>query len=85
MVSRKNVITAVKRCVTTTGFDARYLHSTGQLQKIGPDTGVFFQLTADDQIDPGAWRALQLECPETGAGIGRFPVTSETRPTSPAR
>jgi transaldolase/glucose-6-phosphate isomerase len=30
---------------TTTGYGPRFLHSTGQLHKGGPDTGVFMQLT----------------------------------------
>ena len=41
---------------TTAGFGPRYLHSTGQLHKGGPGTGLFLQLTADhgDGIDiPG--------------------------------
>ncbi len=36
------------RVATTVGFGPRYLHSTGQLHKGGPDTGVFLLLTADD-------------------------------------
>lgn len=31
---------------TTVGFGPRFLHSTGQLHKGGPDTGVFLQITA---------------------------------------
>jgi transaldolase/glucose-6-phosphate isomerase len=33
---------------TTLGFGPRYLHSTGQLHKGGPNTGVFLVVTADD-------------------------------------
>ena len=33
---------------TTLGFGPRYLHSTGQLHKGGPNTGVFLVITADD-------------------------------------
>jgi len=36
-----------KRVATTVGFGPRFLHSTGQLHKGGPDTGVFLQITAD--------------------------------------
>jgi transaldolase/glucose-6-phosphate isomerase len=36
---------------TTAGFGPRFLHSTGQLHKGGPDTGVFLQLTADPSKD----------------------------------
>jgi glucose-6-phosphate isomerase len=38
-------------CATTTGYGPRFLHSTGQLHKGGPDSGVFFQLTAPDKVD----------------------------------
>jgi glucose-6-phosphate isomerase len=34
-------------CVVTHGFGPRYLHSTGQLHKGGPATGVFLQLYED--------------------------------------
>ncbi|MCV0403307.1 MAG: transaldolase [Chloroflexi bacterium] len=36
---------------TTLGFGPRFLHSTGQLHKGGPETGVFLQLTADPAKD----------------------------------
>ncbi len=36
---------------TTLGFGPRFLHSTGQLHKGGPDTGVFLQITADPSRD----------------------------------
>jgi len=39
------------RCATTTGYGPRFLHSTGQLHKGGPDSGVFIQLTAADARD----------------------------------
>jgi glucose-6-phosphate isomerase len=39
------------RCATTTGYGPRFLHSTGQLHKGGPDTGVFFQIIANDAVD----------------------------------
>ena len=36
---------------TTAGFGPRYLHSTGQVHKGGPNTGVFLQITCDDRED----------------------------------
>jgi len=36
---------------TTLGFGPRFLHSTGQLHKGGPDTGVYLQLTAEPSKD----------------------------------
>ncbi|MBA2461244.1 MAG: glucose-6-phosphate isomerase [Actinobacteria bacterium] len=34
-------------CVVTSGLGPRYLHSTGQLHKGGPDTGLFVQVVDD--------------------------------------
>ena len=34
-------------CAVTWGFGPRYLHSTGQLHKGGPDTGLFLQVVDD--------------------------------------
>jgi glucose-6-phosphate isomerase len=36
------------RIASTLGYGPRYLHSTGQLHKGGPDTGVFLEITADE-------------------------------------
>ena len=41
-----------KTCAaTTTGYGPRFLHSTGQLHKGGPDSGVFLQLISNDAQD----------------------------------
>jgi transaldolase/glucose-6-phosphate isomerase len=40
-----------RRFATTVGFGPRYLHSTGQLHKGGPDTGLFIQITAEQTED----------------------------------
>jgi transaldolase/glucose-6-phosphate isomerase len=39
-----------KRIATCLGFGPRFLHSTGQAYKGGPNTGVFLQITADDAL-----------------------------------
>jgi len=39
------------RVATTTGYGPRFLHSTGQLHKGGPASGVFIQVTADNAVD----------------------------------
>jgi transaldolase/glucose-6-phosphate isomerase len=36
---------------TCLGFGPRFLHSTGQAYKGGPNTGVFLQITSDDEAD----------------------------------
>jgi transaldolase / glucose-6-phosphate isomerase len=41
----------IKRVATCLGFGPRFLHSTGQIYKGGPDTGVFLQITCDDAVD----------------------------------
>jgi glucose-6-phosphate isomerase len=38
-------------CATTAGYGPRFLHSTGQLHKGGPATGVFLQLTSEHPVD----------------------------------
>jgi transaldolase / glucose-6-phosphate isomerase len=40
-----------KKVATTLGYGPRFLHSTGQLHKGGPNTGVFVQITSDDAED----------------------------------
>jgi len=48
-------------CATTLGFGPRYLHSTGQLHKGGPNTGLFLVITSDDAEDvaiPGQERTF---------------------------
>jgi hypothetical protein len=47
---------------TTLGFGPRFLHSTGQYHKGGPDRGIFLQVTADDPED--------LPVPETSHTFG---------------
>jgi transaldolase/glucose-6-phosphate isomerase len=47
---------------TCVGFGPRFLHSTGQAYKGGPNTGVFLQITCDDVVD--------LEIPGNGYSFG---------------
>jgi hypothetical protein len=52
------------KVATTVGFGPRFLHSTGQLHKGGPNTGVFLQLTYDPSFDltipaMGSFRTLE--------------------------
>jgi transaldolase/glucose-6-phosphate isomerase len=39
---------AASRLATTLGYGPRFLHSTGQLHKGGPNNSIFLQLTADE-------------------------------------
>jgi len=52
---RSSILTA-QHLATTFGYGPRYLHSTGQLHKGGPNTGIFIQIVASDRervIIPG--------------------------------
>jgi hypothetical protein len=55
---------AATGCVVTTGFGPRYLHSTGQLHKGGPNTGLFVQLVDDT--------GEELAIPGQPFGFGRL-------------
>jgi hypothetical protein len=41
----------IKRVATCLGFGPRFLHSTGQDYKGGPNSGVFLQITADHAVE----------------------------------
>src|SRR5438445_3367325 len=50
------------RCATTLGIGPRYLHSTGQLHKGGPNTGLFLVITVETRDD--------IAIPEMGLTFG---------------
>jgi transaldolase/glucose-6-phosphate isomerase len=54
----RSAVRDAKRVATTFGYGPRFLHSTGQMHKGGPKTGVFLQLIHDDDRD--------AEVPEAG-------------------
>ncbi|MBS1518164.1 MAG: glucose-6-phosphate isomerase [Bacteroidetes bacterium] len=47
---RELLRTSVK-CATTLGYGPRFLHSTGQFHKGGPDRGMFIQIVCDDKSE----------------------------------
>ena len=47
----RTIVRDAKQIATTLGYGPRFLHSTGQLHKGGPNSGVFIQVTADDVDD----------------------------------
>jgi transaldolase/glucose-6-phosphate isomerase len=47
----RRTIRDAQHVATCLGFGPRYLHSTGQVYKGGPNTGVFLQITGDDPQD----------------------------------
>jgi transaldolase/glucose-6-phosphate isomerase len=47
----RHAVRDTKRVATCLGFGPRFLHSTGQAYKGGPNSGVFLQITCDDASD----------------------------------
>ncbi|BDC53079.1 hypothetical protein F183_A53940 [Bryobacterales bacterium F-183] len=55
--SIRSMVRDSRKVATCLGFGPRFLHSTGQAYKGGPNSGVFLQITCDDAADlavPGA-------------------------------
>jgi glucose-6-phosphate isomerase len=58
---------------TTFGYGPRYLHSTGQLHKGGPNTGVFVIVTADPRVDlPIPGKGTSFGTLELAQALGDF-------------
>ncbi len=49
--SVRHAVRDAKHVATCLGFGPRFLHSTGQAYKGGPNSGVFLQITCDDAAD----------------------------------
>ena len=68
------------RLATTLGYGPRYLHSTGQYHKGGPNRGVFLQLVGHDPVDAaipgGRTRSACSSGPRRGATWRRCAVTA---------
>ncbi len=47
----RTIVRDAKQVATTLGYGPRFLHSTGQLHKGGPNSGVFIQVTSDVEQD----------------------------------
>ncbi|RAI45655.1 bifunctional transaldolase/phosoglucose isomerase [Rhodoplanes roseus] len=71
-------VRAHRKVATCVGFGPRFLHSTGQAYKGGPDTGVVLQITADDHPDlaiPG--QSASFGIVKAAQARGDFGVLSE--------
>ena len=67
-----------KNVATCVGFGPRFLHSTGQAYKGGPNNGVFLQITADNASDldvPG--QKISFGVIEAAQARGDFGVLTE--------
>jgi transaldolase/glucose-6-phosphate isomerase len=67
-----------KRVATCLGFGPRFLHSTGQAYKGGPNSGVFLQITCDDAVDlPVPGQKYTFGVVKAAQARGDFQVLSE--------
>jgi glucose-6-phosphate isomerase len=74
----RHAVRDVKRVATCLGFGPRFLHSTGQLYKGGPNTGVFLQITCDDAVDlPVPGRKFTFGVVKAAQARGDFRVLVE--------
>ena len=66
------------KVATCLGFGPRFLHSTGQLYKGGPNSGVFLQITCDDDMDlPVPGRGYSFDTVKAAQALGDFHVLAE--------
>ena len=66
------------KVATVAGFGPRFLHSTGQAYKGGPNSGVFLQITAKPAADiPVPGRSISFGVVEAAQARGDFEVLAE--------
>jgi transaldolase/glucose-6-phosphate isomerase len=74
----RQAVRNVKRVATCLEFGPRFLHSTGQAYKGGPNTGLFLQITGDDAIDlPVPGRKYTFGVVKAAQARGDFDVLVE--------
>jgi len=65
---------------TCLGFGPRFLHSTGQAYKGGPNSGVFLQITCDDAVElPVPGRKYTFSVVKAAQARGDFAVLAERK------
>jgi len=78
--STRHAVRDRKHVATCLGFGPRFLHSTGQAYKGGPNTGVFLQITCDDAIDlPVPGQKYTFGIVKAAQARGDFEVLAERR------
>jgi len=74
----RHVVRDKKKVATCLGFGPRFLHSTGQAYKGGPNSGVFLQITCDDASDlPVPGQKYTFGVVKAAQARGDFNVLSE--------
>ena len=76
--SLRHAIRDSKKVATCLGFGPRFLHSTGQAYKGGPNSGVFLQITCDDANDlPVPGQTFTFGIVKAAQARGDFQVLSD--------
>ena len=76
--SIRHAIRDAKKVATCLGFGPRFLHSTGQAYKGGPNTGVILQITCDDANDlPVPQQKFTFGIVKAAQARGDFQVLSD--------
>jgi transaldolase/glucose-6-phosphate isomerase len=74
----RHTIRDARHVATSLGFGPRFLHSTGQAYKGGPNTGVFLVLTCDDAHDlPVPGRTFSFGTVKAAQARGDFEVLAQ--------
>ncbi len=74
----RQTVRDTKHVATCLGFGPRFLHSTGQAYKGGPNTGVFLQITCDDAVDlPVPGKKYTFGIVKAAQARGDFAVLAE--------
>jgi glucose-6-phosphate isomerase len=75
----RHAVRDAKRAATCLGFGPRFLHSTGQAYKGGPNSGVFLQITCDDAADlPVPGQKFTFGVVKAAQARGDFEVLAES-------
>jgi transaldolase/glucose-6-phosphate isomerase len=76
----RHAVRDTKRVATCLGFGPRFLHSTGQAYKGGPNTGVILQVTCDDAEDlPVPGQKYTFGVVKAAQARGDFEVLAERK------
>jgi transaldolase/glucose-6-phosphate isomerase len=74
----RRIVRDRRQVATVLGFGPRFLHSTGQAYKGGPNSGVFLQVTCDDAVDlPVPGQSYTFGVVKAAQARGDFQVLAE--------
>ena len=74
----RQAVRDAKKVATCLGYGPRFLHSTGQAYKGGPNSGVFLQITCEDAVDvPVPGRKYTFGVVKAAQARGDFAVLVE--------